>query len=193
MAIDRDKVHQQLDKIESSMTFAQATRLAGFLRYIVEATLDGEASRLNQFSIAIDVLGRGADFDPATDSSVRVEAGRLRAKIREYYDTEGNADAIRFHLPKGRYNPDINFIDNDGPAETPALLQQTVRFCHTADEVAIAYAVSGRDKPVLVKAANWLSHLEHDCSSPVWAHWWQQLSHRFKLVRYDERGCGLSN
>lgn len=194
MGVDRDKINQQLDKIAASTTFAQATRLVSFLRYIVEASLNGEAARLNQFSIAIDVLGRDAEFDPATDSSVRVEAGRLRAKIREYYDTEGANDAIRFHLPKGRYNPDISFAGRDKPTDTPpTLLQQTVRFCHTADEVAIAYAVSGRDKPVLVKAANWLSHLEHDCSSPVWAHWWQELSHRFKLVRYDERGCGLSD
>jgi pimeloyl-ACP methyl ester carboxylesterase len=191
--IDQQKIHQQLDRVEASATFAQATRLIGFLRYIVEATIAGEASRLNQYSIAIDVMGRGAEFDPSTDSSVRVEAGRLRAKIREYYDMEGAADAIRFQLPKGRYNPDINFVDGDDPVETSALLQQTVRFCHTADEVAIAYAVSGKDKPVLVKAANWLSHLEYDCSSPVWAHWWQELSHRFRLVRYDERGCGLSD
>ena len=150
--IDRQKIYEQLDRIEASATFAQATRLTRFLRYIVEATIAGEASRLNQYSIAIDVMGRGAEFDPSTDSSVRVEAGRLRAKIREYYDIEGAADAIRFQLPKGRYNPDINFVDGDDPVETPALLQQTVRFCHTTDEVAIAYAVSGKDKPVLVKA-----------------------------------------
>lgn len=193
MEIDQEKVNQQLDRIEGSTTFAQATRLVSFLRYIVGATINGEASRLNQFSIAIDVLGRSTEFDPAVDSSVRVEAGRLRAKIREYYDTEGAEDAIRIHLPKGRYNPDIDFVDNSEPPDNPALLQQTVRFCISSDEVAIAYAVSGRENPVLVKAANWLSHLEHDCSSPVWAHWWQELSNRFKLIRYDERGCGLSD
>jgi hypothetical protein len=190
--IDQQKIHQQLDRIEASATFRQAGRLVGFLRYIVEATIAGEGSMLNQYSIAIDVMGRGSDFDPSTDSSVRVEAGRLRAKIREYYDLEGTGDAIRIQLPKGRYNPDINVVD-DGLVEPSTLLQQTVRFCQTSDEVAIAYAVSGQDTAVLVKAANWLSHLEHDCSSPVWAHWWQELSHRFQLVRYDERGCGLSD
>ena len=140
-AIDQQKIRKQLDQIEASATFAQATRLVGFLRYIVEASIAGEASRLNQYSIAIDVMGRGAEFDPSTDSSVRVEAGRLRAKIREYYDMEGATDTIRFQLPKGRYNPDINFVDDDDPVEASALLQQTVRFCHTTDEVAIAYAV----------------------------------------------------
>jgi pimeloyl-ACP methyl ester carboxylesterase len=191
--IDQQKIHEQLNRIVASATFRQAGRLVGFLRYVVEATIAGEGSMLNQYSIAIDVMGRSSDFDPSTDSSVRVEAGRLRAKIREYYDLEGTRDAIRIQLPKGRYNPDINVVDDDGLVEPSTLLQQTVRFCQTSDEVAIAYAVSGQDTPVLVKAANWLSHLEHDCSSPVWAHWWQELSHRFQLVRYDERGCGLSD
>lgn len=192
-AIDPQKIHAQLGAIEASKTFAQATRLIRFLRYIVEATVSGNASRLNQYSIAIDVMERDAEFNPATDSSVRVEAGRLRAKLREYYDSEGAEDAIRFHLPKGRYNPDISLADERDADQAPPLLQQTVRFCHTSDGVAIAYAVSGQNGPVLVKAANWLSHLEYDCSSPVWAHWWQELSRRFKLIRYDERGCGLSD
>lgn len=138
-------------------------------------------------------MNRSAEFDPALDSAVRVEAGRLRAKLREYYDIEGNADRIRFELPKGRYNPNIKVDGSTDGQHASPLLQQTIRFCQTDDDVAIAYAVSGQDSPVLVKAANWLSHIEHDCSSPVWAHWWQELSARFQLVRYDERGCGLSD
>ena len=47
--------------------------------------------------------------------------------------------------------------------------------------------------PTLVKAANWLSHLDYDWESPVWRHWWRELSGRYQLVRYDERGCGLSD
>jgi pimeloyl-ACP methyl ester carboxylesterase len=191
--LSAETVRQQLEQLACSDCFAQAPRLVHFLRYIVEAVLSGEGAGLNQYRIAIDVMGRGAEFDPGTDSSVRVEAGRLRAKLREYYGTEGAGDAIRFDLPKGRYNPDIHAIAESAAAAAPKLLKQTIRFCHTDDNCAIAYAVSGRQAPVLVKAANWLSHLEFDCSSPVWAHWWQGLSERFKLVRYDERGCGLSD
>lgn len=191
--VAQDSVRAQLDELATSTTFAQAPKLVLFLRYIIEAELSGEAPRLNQYSIAIDVMGRGAEFDPTTDSGVRVEAGRLRAKLREYYDTEGSEDPIRFELPKGRYNPEIRRPAEQTPIAAPRLLKQTIRFCQAEDNTAIAYAVSGQEKPVLVKAANWLSHLEHDCSSPVWAHWWQGLSDRFKLVRYDERGCGLSD
>lgn len=69
---------------------------------------------------------------------------------------------------------------------------QEIRFCTTADGVRLAYATTGAGPP-LVKAANWLSHLDYDWESPVWRHWLVELSRRFRLVRYDERGCGLSD
>jgi pimeloyl-ACP methyl ester carboxylesterase len=67
-----------------------------------------------------------------------------------------------------------------------------VRFCRTADGVRLAYATSGNGPP-LVKASNWLTHLDYDWASPVWSHWWTALSDGRTLVRYDERGCGLSD
>ena len=69
---------------------------------------------------------------------------------------------------------------------------QQIRFCTGHDGVRIAYATSGRGPP-LVKAANWMSHLEFDVSSPVWSHWLDELSRQNTLIRYDERGCGLSD
>ncbi|HSD53135.1 MAG TPA: alpha/beta fold hydrolase [Burkholderiales bacterium] len=71
-------------------------------------------------------------------------------------------------------------------------MEQTIRFLKTADGVRLAYAVSGSGPP-LVKAANWLSHLEFDWQSPVWRHWFGYLSRSRQLVRYDPRGCGLSD
>jgi pimeloyl-ACP methyl ester carboxylesterase len=75
---------------------------------------------------------------------------------------------------------------------TSAFGGQSIRFCSTPDQVRLAYAVTGQGYP-LVKAANWLSHLEFDWQSPVWKHWWKSLSQSYKLIRYDERGCGLSD
>ena len=69
---------------------------------------------------------------------------------------------------------------------------QSIRSCSTPDGVRLAYALSG-DGPPLVKASNWLTHLDYDWESPVWSHWWRGLSRRHRLVRYDERGCGLSS
>ena len=70
-------------------------------------------------------------------------------------------------------------------------LGQRIRFCTAPDGVRIAYAMAGSGPP-LVKSANWLSHLEFDWSSPVWHHWLRELSRDNTLVRYDERGNGLS-
>ena len=71
-------------------------------------------------------------------------------------------------------------------------LEQRIRFCTAADGVRIAYATSGAGAP-LVKPANWLTHLEFDWESPVWRHWLRELSRDHTLVRYDERGSGLSD
>lgn len=69
---------------------------------------------------------------------------------------------------------------------------QVLRFCTTPDGVRLAYAVGGSG-PALVKTANWMSHLEHDARSPVWRPWLTALSAHSRLVRYDARGCGLSD
>jgi pimeloyl-ACP methyl ester carboxylesterase/DNA-binding winged helix-turn-helix (wHTH) protein len=78
-------------------------------------------------------------------------------------------------------------------ASAPAQpVSQSIRFCATADGVRIAYATSGTGPP-LVKPANWITHLEYDWESPVWRHWMHELSRDNTLLRYDERGSGLSD
>jgi len=76
-------------------------------------------------------------------------------------------------------------------SERPAQLQQ-IGFCTAEDGVRIAYATAGAGLP-LVKAANWLNHLEFEWKSPVWCHWVEELVQHHRLIRYDERGCGLSD
>jgi pimeloyl-ACP methyl ester carboxylesterase/DNA-binding winged helix-turn-helix (wHTH) protein len=76
-----------------------------------------------------------------------------------------------------------------GPDEPPP---QEIRFCTTDDGVRLAYAAMGAGPP-LVKVANWLSHLDYDRETAVWRHWLRELSRRHRLIRYDERGSGLSD
>src|SRR5829696_3022445 len=71
-------------------------------------------------------------------------------------------------------------------------MQQHIRFCKSADGVRLAYATAGKGPPI-VKASNWLSHLEYDWRSPVWRPFLEQLARRRTVIRYDERGCGLSD
>ena len=94
-------------------------------------------------------------------------------------DGTSNADGVRAEAHPRTHSP----------ART---LEQQIRFCTAADGVRIAYATSGTGPP-LVKPANWLTHLEYDWESPVWRHWLRELSREHTLVRYDERGSGLSD
>lgn len=70
--------------------------------------------------------------------------------------------------------------------------RQTIRFCNADDGTRIAYAVSGSGPPLL-KAANWMTHLDLEWRTPVWSHWLSGLTRDRQLIRYDERGCGLSS
>ena len=71
-------------------------------------------------------------------------------------------------------------------------LRQEIRFCTTADGTRIAYATVGQGPP-LVKAPGWLSHLEYDWESSIWRHWLEELSKDHLLIRFDQRGWGLSD
>jgi pimeloyl-ACP methyl ester carboxylesterase len=78
------------------------------------------------------------------------------------------------------------------PPEEYEGVEQHIRFCTAPDGVRLAFATHGRG-PVIVKAANWVTHLEHDWVSPVWRRWWSELGREHRVVRYDQRGCGLSD
>ena len=78
------------------------------------------------------------------------------------------------------------------PAAPPMPLDQKIRFCTTDDGTRLAYAITGAGPP-LVRAAVWMTHVDYDLHSPVWRHWLTDLSKQHTLVRYDERGCGLSD
>ncbi|HYJ55003.1 MAG TPA: alpha/beta fold hydrolase [Mycobacterium sp.] len=78
------------------------------------------------------------------------------------------------------------------PEPEPEVPRQHIAFCRAADGVRLAYAVAGEGPP-LVRAANWMTHLGYDTESPVWRHWVRDMSLRHTFIRYDERGCGLSD
>ncbi|MGI9286374.1 MAG: tetratricopeptide repeat protein [Pseudomonadales bacterium] len=96
-------IREQLSRLLASSLFMHAERLGRFLKFVVDETLAGRADRLNQYAIAIDVFDRDETFDPTVDAIVRVEAGRLRSKLLEYYDDLGSDDSIRIELPKRSY------------------------------------------------------------------------------------------
>ncbi len=118
---ERAHIKLQLEQVLASSCFSASNQLQRLLRYLVEETLAGRGDQLNQGRIAIDVLGKDARFDAATDSTVRVEAGRLRSRLIEYYYGDGQQDSIRFDLPKGHYAMKISFkggLDSSDVAES---------------------------------------------------------------------------
>ncbi len=112
-------IREQLSRILQSSLFSQADRLSRFLEYIVEASLSGRSDKLNQYLIGLEVFDRNETFDPAVDSSVRVEAGRLRAKLREYYTEIGQSDPILIELPKGSYAVRIQTMPSNNIPDKP--------------------------------------------------------------------------
>ncbi len=103
--MDAQRVRAQLERILSSAAFAGSERASRFLRLVVERTLRGDAAALKEVVIAVEAFKRDVSFDPKADPIVRVEAGRLRDRLRSYYDGEGQADALLIELPKGSYVP----------------------------------------------------------------------------------------
>jgi pentatricopeptide repeat protein len=96
-------VREQLSRILQSQTFNSAPVLSQMLRYVVDRTLEGRTDELKEYSLGVDVFGRGTSFDPRVDTIVRVQARRLRSKLEEYYNIEGRIDPVLLELPKGRY------------------------------------------------------------------------------------------
>ena len=97
-------VRAELDRILASKGFSSSGRISKLLRYVVEKTLAGESDRLKEYAVGVEVFERDEKYDPRIDSIVRVEAGRLRAKLDEYYNAEGAGSDIRINLPKGGYS-----------------------------------------------------------------------------------------
>ena len=106
-AIARDQRSQQIDRLTNSHSLRGSESLCKLLRYLAERSpdhpTDHHVATVKEYQIATEVFGRSAGFDPQADSTVRVQAGRLRVKLAEYYATEGIDDPIIVELPKGSY------------------------------------------------------------------------------------------
>ncbi len=100
-----DDVQRQLGRILGSERFRCSLRLTRFLSFVVETALAGKADTIKAYTIAVEALGRGQDFDPQHDPIVRVEAGRLRKALACYYAGAGQRDPLLIEIPRGSYVP----------------------------------------------------------------------------------------
>ena len=125
-----EAVREQLQAILASRPFITATRARRFLTYIVEQTLAGQTDAIKELVLGIEVFDRPADFDPKVDTIVRVEAGKLRKRLEEYYADEGVSAAVRIDVPKGSLRTAV------------PVLHQTARPCRLAAGTAMRPAFS---------------------------------------------------
>lgn len=108
-----------LDRVLVSDAFRAAPQLSAFLSFVVERTVEGRAAELKGYTIAVEGLGRPADFNPQLDPIVRVEAGRLRRALAQYYAGEGRDDPVQISMPVGGYVPVFTWFGGEGNRAVP--------------------------------------------------------------------------
>jgi len=116
-AVGANEVRAQLERILQSRSFRNSERLQRFLKFAVECALEGTTDHLKESVLGRTVFDRGSEYDPRTDSIVRVESQRLRKRLREYYEVEGRADPVSIVFQPGSYVPAFaNLTLTDGGA-----------------------------------------------------------------------------
>nr|WP_156134842.1 hypothetical protein [Methylobacterium sp. ZNC0032] len=108
-----------LDRVLVSDAFRAAPQLSAFLSFVVERTVEGRAAELKGYTIAVEGLGRSADFNPQLDPIVRVEAGRLRRALAQYYAGDGRGDPVQISMPVGGYVPVFTWFGGEGNRPPP--------------------------------------------------------------------------
>jgi hypothetical protein len=150
-------VRSHLQEVLASKAFLAAPRLCKFLNFIIEKSLAGQAADIKEYVIALEVYERSSAYDPQVDSTVRVEASRLRRKLKAYYSNEGNSSPIRIDLPKGSYVPafrvntepvhDDRIVDTDtGQANHPFVRYLAVMSLLVAMVVSVILLIGMRSE-----------------------------------------------
>ncbi|MBC2774797.1 hypothetical protein H6M51_18205 [Rhizobium sp. AQ_MP] len=111
--LDGGQISEALQRVLRSQTFARSERLRSFLKFIVEMEQLGLSHQLKGYTIGIDVFSRGHGFDPGTDPLVRVQAGKLRKLLNQFYACEGRDDPLRIRIPLGSYVPVYERVARD--------------------------------------------------------------------------------
>jgi hypothetical protein len=113
MHIAREEKLEHLERVLHGRALHGSDNLKAFLRFIVDKSIENQEGQLKEYVIATEVFRRGSEFDSRVDSVVRVQAGRLRTKLHEYYETEGKDDRVIIVLPKGQYTPVFSYAQKN--------------------------------------------------------------------------------
>jgi TolB-like protein len=169
---DEQAVERELERVLSSSGFLRNERLSRFLRFVVDRNLEGRHEEIKESLIAVEVFGRKPDYDPKQHSIVRTEAGRLRARLAEYYAGEGSQDPMIIELPKGGYIPKFRQLDPAGREQKPR--SRRLWLAVALAGLAVALAAVGwwwarhKSEPIVIAVLP-LENLSHDPTNDYFA------------------------
>ena len=192
------KIREQIHQCRLFMPIISANteaRVEGYFRREWKLAVDRTHDRSERVAFLVPVV---IDSTPEQNADVpdafrhvqwtRLPSGEtpqgLVERIRRLLTPEGSSEENRARAP-------VSNVATETPTPPGVVRRQRIQYVRTADGTRLAWAQAGAGQP-LVKAANWLTHLEYDWTSPVWRHWIQFFSTHFQFTRYDERGCGMS-
>jgi hypothetical protein len=165
---EKSAIQEQLERLLSNPYFSHSRRFPSFLRYVVEKTLAGQEDALKERTLGIEIFGRQADYDTASDPIVRVTAAEIRKRIAQYYQEPGHDGEIRISLPAGSYVPQFHPHASESSAHTTGA-ETAVLPVHTEDVKQTpphhhfwrGFAVSFLVLAVLVSGAAWIWQSQH--------------------------------
>jgi len=114
-------IHEQLGRLLENPYFSHSRRFPSFLRFTVDHALSGQTDRLKERTLGIEIFGRQADYDTASDPIVRVTAAEIRKRIAQYYQEPGHENELRISLPSGSYIPQFYWPSEKSPDSVPQL------------------------------------------------------------------------
>lgn len=145
--LSAEVIREQLSCILLSSDFQSTRQLSQFLQFVVEETLAGRANQIKAYTIATSVLGRKSDYDPQTDATVRILAGRLRTRLEHYYSERGKSDPIRISIPKGRYIPFFQMNESDENHANGKAVQNKSSYASDVPSIAVLPLVNLNGNP----------------------------------------------
>lgn len=138
---EKAAVREQLNRLLANPFFSHSKRFPSFLRFVIEHTLDGDADNIKERTLGMEIFGRDADYDTASDPIVRVTAGEVRKRVAQYYQEPAHRDELRITLPSGSYIPQFQWPNEtpDGDLAEPATASDS-RPAHTEGHARAIHA-----------------------------------------------------
>ena len=181
--IEKAAIEEQIERLLQNSHFSHSRRFPTFLRFVVQHALTGHSDLVKERTLGIEIFGRDADYDTASDPIVRVTAAEIRKRIAQYYQDPGHENEIRLSLPAGSYVPHFQF-----PAEQSNALQkqgsESLSAIHTESPRALSVSTIPLPAPLIVEAVRRPARFSATLAivivllgAAAGLFWWRSLQH----------------